>query len=54
MELATAAGEAGVINGVVHDKLYLPSLLKLKRLIDAGSSADSLGTRGVRVLGLRG
>ena len=35
-ELVTAAQEAGVINGVVHDKLYLPGLLKLKRLIDSG------------------
>jgi predicted dehydrogenase len=34
-ELVTAADEAGVINGVVHDKLYLPGLLKLKRLIDS-------------------
>ena len=30
VELVTAAREAGVINGVVHDKLYLPGLLKLK------------------------
>jgi predicted dehydrogenase len=36
VELVTAAREAGVINGVVHDKLYLPGMLKLKRLIDAG------------------
>ena len=36
IELVTAAREAGAINGVVHDKLYLPGLLKLKRLIDAG------------------
>src|ERR1700712_588501 len=36
LDLANAAQEAGVINGVVHDKLYLPGLLKLRRLIDSG------------------
>ena len=37
---------AGVINGVVHDKLYLPGLLKLKRLIDAGFFGRILSVRG--------
>ena len=46
VELVTAAGEAGVINGVVHDKLYLPGLLKLKRLIDAGFFGRILSVRG--------
>jgi predicted dehydrogenase len=46
IELVTAAREAGVINGVVHDKLYLPGLLKLKRLIDAGFFGRILSVRG--------
>ena len=46
IELVTAAREAGVINGVVHDKLYLPGLLKLKRLIDFGFFGRILSVRG--------
>jgi predicted dehydrogenase len=46
MELVTAAREAGVINGVVHDKLYLPGLVKLKRLIDSGFFGRILSVRG--------
>lgn len=34
-ELFDLATEAGVKNGVVQDKLYLPGMLKLKRLIDS-------------------
>jgi len=45
-ELAQAAKSAGVINGVVHDKLYLPGLLKLKRLIDSGFFGRILSVRG--------
>jgi predicted dehydrogenase len=46
IELVNAAREAGVINGVVHDKLYLPGLLKLKRLIDSGFFGRILSVRG--------
>jgi predicted dehydrogenase len=46
IELVTAAREAGVINGVVHDKLYLPGLLKLKRLIDSGFFGRIFSVRG--------
>jgi predicted dehydrogenase len=46
MELVTAARDAGVINGVVHDKLYLPGLLKLKRLIDSDFFGRILSVRG--------
>jgi predicted dehydrogenase len=46
VELVTATREAGIINGVVHDKLYLPGLLKLKRLIDAGFFGRILSVRG--------
>ncbi|MFD2757382.1 Gfo/Idh/MocA family protein [Gulosibacter faecalis] len=44
--LADEAEAAGVKNGVVHDKLYLPGLLKLKRLIDSGFFGEILSVRG--------
>src|SRR3954453_20440017 len=46
IELVEAARAAGVITGVVHDKLYLPGLLKLKGLIDAGFFGRILSIRG--------
>lgn len=46
LRLARAAAESGVKNGVVHDKLYLPGLLKLRRLIDAGFFGRILSVRG--------
>ncbi|WP_248305441.1 Gfo/Idh/MocA family oxidoreductase [Agromyces sp. H66] len=46
LELARLASEAGVKNGVVHDKLYLPGLQKLKRLIDSGFFGRILSVRG--------
>jgi predicted dehydrogenase len=46
LRLARAAAQAGVKNGVVHDKLYLPGLLKLKRLIDSGFFGRILSVRG--------
>jgi predicted dehydrogenase len=45
-ELVHAARAAGVINGVVHDKLYLPGLRKLKRLVDGGFFGRILSVRG--------
>ncbi len=45
-ELADAAARHGIINGVVHDKLYLPGLLKLKRLVDSGFFGRILSVRG--------
>ncbi|MEN3359704.1 MAG: hypothetical protein V7637_3686 [Mycobacteriales bacterium] len=45
-ELAEAAQAAGVVNGVVHDKLYLPGLKKLKRLVDSGFFGRILSVRG--------
>lgn len=45
VELAELAREAGVKNGVVQDKLYLPGLLKLKRLIDSGFFGKILSVR---------
>ncbi|HEX8866451.1 MAG TPA: Gfo/Idh/MocA family oxidoreductase [Lentzea sp.] len=46
LDLAYRAAEAGVKNGVVHDKLYLPGLLKLKRLVDSGFFGRILSVRG--------
>ncbi|MCU1527893.1 MAG: oxidoreductase [Frondihabitans sp.] len=46
IELVDAAEAAGIITGVVHDKLYLPGLRKLKRLIDAGFFGRILSVRG--------
>ena len=45
-KLVAAAEKAGVITGVVHDKLYLPGLVKLKRLIDLGFFGRILSVRG--------
>jgi predicted dehydrogenase len=44
--LADAADRAGVKHGVVHDKLYLPGLLKLRRLIEGGFFGRILSIRG--------
>ncbi|GII54541.1 oxidoreductase [Planotetraspora thailandica] len=46
VRLAEAAREAGVKNGVVQDKLFLPGLLKLRRLIDGGFFGRILSVRG--------
>jgi predicted dehydrogenase len=46
MELVKKAEKAGVKNGVVQDKLWLPGLLKLKRLIDTGFFGRILSVRG--------
>jgi predicted dehydrogenase len=45
-ELVEAARAAGIVNGVVHDKIYLPGLIKLKRLIDSGFFGRILSVRG--------
>jgi predicted dehydrogenase len=46
LELARVAQAAGVPNGVVHDKLFLPGLLKLRRLLDSGFFGQILSVRG--------
>lgn len=46
VELARLAAAAGIKNGVVHDKLYLPGTIKLKRLIDSGFFGTILSVRG--------
>ena len=44
--LARAATAAGVKNGVVQDKLFLPGLLKLARLLESGFFGEVLAVRG--------
>ncbi|MFM7322680.1 MAG: Gfo/Idh/MocA family protein [Armatimonadota bacterium] len=46
MDLYFAARDAGVRHGVVQDKLYLPGLLQLKALIDAGWFGEIVSVRG--------
>jgi predicted dehydrogenase len=46
MALARAAEKAGVKHGVVQDKLFLPGILKLRRLIHAGFFGRILSVRG--------
>ena len=45
-ELYTLARDAGVKHGVVQDKLWLPGLVKLKRLVDSGFFGRILSVRG--------
>ncbi len=46
LDLARAAERAGVRHGVVQDKLFLPGLLKLAMLRDAGFFGRMLSVRG--------
>ncbi|MEP7765506.1 Gfo/Idh/MocA family oxidoreductase [Sanguibacter sp. 25GB23B1] len=46
IELARLAKESGITAGVVHDKLYLPGLVKLRRLVDEGFFGRILSIRG--------
>ena len=46
VELARMAENAGITAGVVHDKLYLPGLVKLRRLVDEGFFGRILSMRG--------
>jgi predicted dehydrogenase len=46
LAMARAARDAGVKNGVVHDKLFLPGLIKLRRLVDNGFFGRVLSLRG--------
>jgi predicted dehydrogenase len=46
MDLYAAAKRAGVKHGVVQDKLWLPGLLKLKKLRDEGFFGRILSVRG--------
>ncbi len=46
LELVRAARDAGVKNGVVMDKVFLPGLRKLRRLIEGGFFGRILSVRG--------
>jgi predicted dehydrogenase len=46
LDLARLADQAGVKHGVVQDKLFLPGIRKLKRLVDAGFFGRILSVRG--------
>ena len=46
LELYQLATEAGLKNGVVQDKLWLPGIVKIKRLIQQGFFGDILSVRG--------
>ncbi|MDX2643083.1 Gfo/Idh/MocA family oxidoreductase [Streptomyces sp. PA03-1a] len=46
LRLARLATAAGVRHGVVQDKLFLPGLLKLRRLVDGGFFGRILSVRG--------
>jgi predicted dehydrogenase len=45
LAIAQAAAAAGVINGVVQDKLFLPGIVKLRRLIETGFFGRVLSIR---------
>ncbi|MCI0714365.1 MAG: Gfo/Idh/MocA family oxidoreductase [Chloroflexi bacterium] len=46
LELARLAEQADIKHGVVQDKLFLPGLMKLKRLVDSGFFGRILSIRG--------
>jgi predicted dehydrogenase len=46
LALAAQAARAGVKHGVVQDKLFLPGIRKLRRLVDAGFFGRILSVRG--------
>lgn len=46
MDLYEFCEEAGVKHGVVQDKLFLPGMLKLKRLMEKGFFGEILSVRG--------
>jgi predicted dehydrogenase len=45
MRLARAAEAAGITHGVVHDKLFLPGVIKLRRLVEGGFFGRVLSVR---------
>lgn len=46
IEIAAYAKQRGIKNGIVHDKLDLPGLIKLKRLRDSGFFGKILSVKG--------
>jgi len=45
LRLARAAEAAGITHGVVHDKLFLPGVIKLRRLVEGGFFGRVLSVR---------
>jgi predicted dehydrogenase len=45
IELARLAAKAGIVHGVVQDKLFLPGIIKLRRLVDGGFFGRVLSIR---------
>jgi predicted dehydrogenase len=45
LKLAAAARDAGIVHGVVQDKLFLPGVIKLRRLVDDGFFGRVLSVR---------
>jgi len=45
LRLARAARAAGITHGVVHDKLFLPGMIKLRRVVEAGFFGRVLSVR---------
>jgi predicted dehydrogenase len=45
LRLARAAQASGITHGVVHDKLFLPGVIKLRRLVEAGFFGRVLSVR---------
>ena len=45
LRLARAAEAAGITHGVVHDKLFLPGVIKLRRLVNEGFFGQVLSVR---------
>ncbi len=46
LEMARKANAAGLKNGVVQDKLFLPGMLKLRRLVESGFFGRIISVRG--------
>jgi predicted dehydrogenase len=45
LDIARLAAEAGIVHGVVQDKLFLPGVVKLRNLVDAGFFGRILSVR---------
>jgi len=45
LQLASSAREAGITNGVVQDKLFLPGMIKLRRVVRSGFFGRVLSAR---------
>lgn len=46
VRLAEAAHRAGILHGVVQDKLFLPGILKIRKLVESGFFGRILSIRG--------